>query len=247
LFAKKAVNLFFMKRLLLFLLGIALFSSSPAQENEFNNPLRFYPTVNLLIGNPVQDFWENYSKQRLWGFNFDLVFNLAQTARWWQPGLQFDIYPFGNKKGTWNGIEVTTSGAFVKANIINRLRFLSESKVSPFVELGYGIHLSSTTTSYEIVDEATFFEEFFLNEEDEYETVNAKEFFDASHNFAVGAGLVFNRVITFQVKYNVTPTLTYVQKDDVKVSGNLIDYETTDSKMQMIVVSIGFTLEKGFF
>jgi hypothetical protein len=90
-------------------------------------------------------------------------------------------------------------------------------------------------------------EEVFFDEQDEVETVTAKEFYDGTQNFSVGAGIVFNRLITFQVKYNVTPKFRYVDRDDVNITQTSIDYKTTESKMQMLVVSIGFSLEKMFF
>ena len=220
---------------------------SQEEESEFENSKQFYPTINLLVANPVQEFWANYSKQRLWGFNFDLVYSAVKSAMFWQPGFQLEYYPIGTQKATWHGLEVETSGAFTKINLISRFRFLNFSKLSPYIELGYGLHLSSTTTTYEIVDEATFFEEVVFDKEDYTETVKAKEFYDATHNFSVGAGICFNRLITFQIKYNVTPLFKFVEKDDVTVTQTSIDYKITESKMLMFVVSVGFSLEKMFF
>ncbi|HBH47409.1 MAG TPA: hypothetical protein DDX98_02135 [Bacteroidales bacterium] len=239
-----------MKKLLLFLCIILLGFTGLQAQNEDDGYLPetpMYLTANLLIGNPVQEFWATYSKQRLWGFNIDFVFAPVEDAAWWQPGIQFEMYPFGSQKNNWSGLEVETSGAFTKFNIVSRFRALPTHRISPYIELGYGLHLSSTTTKYEIVDEATFWEEVFFDEQDEVETVTAKEFYDGTQNFSVGAGIVFNRLITFQVKYNVTPKFRYVDRDDVNITQTSIDYKTTESKMQMLVVSIGFSLEKMFF
>ena len=235
---------------LLFLAFVLVFGYQLSKAQEYTEEssesgVVVHPTVNLLIGNPVQDFWETYSKQRLWGFDIGVVFPLNKSP-WFQPGVLFEVYPFGTDKATYKGIEVKTSGAFIKGNMVGRFRFLNEQNISPFIELGYGFNLSSTSTTYEIVDEATFFEEFFLDEEDVSETVTVKDHTHGAHNFNAGAGIVFNRLITFQVKYNLTSVMRYVERDDVKVTDNSVTYRISESPMQMIVVSVGFSLERAF-
>lgn len=238
-----------MKNFLLSTAILLFFSTSTFSQFEVEekneNKLHFYPTINLLIGNPVQEFWANYSKQRLWGGNLDIVCAPFKKARFIEPGIQFEIYPSANLKDTWDGIEVETSSFFVRFNAMTRLRINRSSNLAPYLEFGYGLNLSSTTTSYEIVDKASFWGSL-LGEEDEYEEVTLNDFEDYSQNFYAGVGLNLYRWITLQVKYNYSPLISYVQKDDIYVSDSEVKYDITKSKMQMVVISIGINFEKAF-
>lgn len=210
----------------------------------FENKLNFYPTINLVIGNPVQDFWSNYSKQALWGFNIDGVIAPFDNARFFEPGVQLEVFPTASSKNTWQGVEVSTNSSFVRLNAITRMKFARKSKITPIIELGYGINLSSAQTSYEIVDKASFFDKVFFDASDEVETKQVKNFNDAGHNFYAAAGFSLYNWLNIQVKYNYSPTIDFVQKEGIKVTDSNINYETTSSKMQMVIVSVGISLEK---
>ncbi len=239
-----------MKKLLLFCF-IAILTNHQnltGQEGDsgFDNKLNFYPTINLFIGNPVQEFWSNYSKQNLWGFNIDGVITPFKKAQFFETGVQIEILPSSNRNDTWQGIEVNSSSTISRFNAISRFRVAKQSKISPYIELGYGLNITSTQTSYEIVDEATFLEVFLWEAEDVTETVKVKDFHDYGHNLYAGVGLNLYNWINLQVKYNYSPTIEFVQKDGIKVEDSSINYETTSSKIQMLVITVGISFDKLF-
>ncbi|MBK3519200.1 hypothetical protein [Carboxylicivirga marina] len=202
-----------------------------------------YITINLINGMPIDNFSSNYSRHNLWGVSSDLVLSPISSFISWQPGVLYEYYHGGTDKADWYGFELISKSSFNKFNFINRFRFLVRKRTSPYFEVGVGRIWSKTKSEYTIVDEATFWEEFLFNEEDEYETHKVKKVNDSAVNFSIGVGCVFNNWINFQVKYTSSEPVTYVQKDNISVSAPAIYYRSTSSKIEMIVLSLGLSTE----
>lgn len=226
--------------LILFLILISKFSFSQEKKK---NKLDFYPTINVLMGNAIDEFHENFSKNTLWGFNVDGVISPFQEAKAWELGAQLEFYFTGSREDVWNGIEVKSQSSFIRLNFVNRIRPFKKGPVDPFLEFSYGLNTSITTTSYEIVDEATFFEQFLLKREDVVNTETVKDYYDVSQNFAIGIGMVIKNIAVLQVKYNYNPEISYIQKEDITVTNYSVRYDPSKSKIQMITISLGFSLE----
>ncbi|TRX71948.1 hypothetical protein [Carboxylicivirga sp. M1479] len=202
-----------------------------------------YLTLNLINGIPIADFSSRYSKKNLWGFGTDLVISPIISALFWQPGIQYQYYHGGKDWADWHGLELATSVHFHQLNFINRFRFASRKKFSPYLEIGMGKTWSKARSWYTIVDEATFFEQLFFNAEDEVETHQMKKYTDNVSNLSLGVGFMLYNWVNIQIKYVSSQEITYVQKGDIRVSAPDITYINSNSTIEMIVLSLGVSTE----
>lgn len=222
--------------------GILPAQSFQADSESYN----FYPTLTLVEGNPVWDFKTNLSRKALWGGSIDVVFRLFEDYPAWEPGVQIEFLSLGGRNDTWNGVEVTTSSALIRVNLMSRIRPMKSGMFDPFIDIVYGIDINSTNTSYEIVDRATFYDKFFYGAEDQTEKVDVRNFNDYTPNVGVGIGMVINRLVTLQVQYNYCPKVEFIDAQDVSVVNNTVMYGRSSSSIQMITVRLGVSLEKIF-
>jgi len=232
-----------MKRFLILILLITLtISNWLVSQIDSTDKTGVFISINGELASTVGEFKDAYDKDLLFGFNFDAAFIPFKNLKAWQLGGQFEIYFAGKRTDNWSGLDVTTQSNFIKLNIINRLQPYKDMPLKPFIELAYGLNTNMTATTYEVVDEASFLEEFLFNAEDIVETETAKERYDFNHNFAIGAGIVINNIIAIQLKYNYVPEIEFVRRDGVKFnSNNEIVYEYNKSTINLITISLGFT------
>lgn len=196
------------------------------------------------VAKPIGEFNDKLSKKVLWGLDFGLVVVPYKKAAFWETGLQIGVLFPGSRKDKWNGIELKTSSALADFNLINRFRPFRQHHVEPFLDLSGGISYSSVSSSYEITDKATFLEEFFLDEEDEVETEVVKDFRHASWGVGIGAGVIINRTFIFELSYNYSPEVEFVNKEDVTVEGGEVIYRSSKSTKELVVFSVGLSLER---
>jgi hypothetical protein len=230
------------KQTIIILAFCSFLSNAGMAQDEERNKIGFYPTISFLTAFPAGTFKNDFDRKVLLGFNVDGVIIPVKKIPFWQPGAQVEFLFTGNKKDTWKGIEVETGGAFIKLNIINRIRPSHTGKIDPFFEFAYGLNISATTTSYEIVDEATFWEEFFLNQDDEIIREQLNDYTDTSSNLGIGIGVFIKNLVVVQVKYNISPDIGFVTKEGIVVVNDRIDYNPTKADMHTISLSIGFSL-----
>lgn len=228
------------KQFMIILACCCLYNTGMAQDEE-RNKLGFYPTVSFLSGFPAGTFKSDFDRDVLFGFNFDGVIAPVKKMPFWQPGAQVEFLLTGNEKDSWKGIQVETGGAFIKLNLINRIRPSHTGKIDPFFEFAYGLSISSTTTNYEIYDEATFWEEFLLGQDDEFVTVELKDYTDTAPNMGIGIGAFIHNLVVVQVKYNLSPEIGFVRKENIVVVNDHIDYKPTKADMHTISLSIGIS------
>lgn len=221
------------------LLLFCFFSKVGFAQNAERNRLGFYPTISFLTSFPAGTFKADFDRDVLLGFNVDGVITPVKKNHFWQPGAQIELLLTSNKKDAWKGIEVETGSAFFKFNLINRIRPSYTGRIDPFFEVAYGLNVSSTTTNYEIVDEATFWEEFLLGQEDEIQTVQIKEHNDISSNFAIGIGAFIKNLLMVQLKYNVSPNIEFVNKENIVIINDSVQYQPVKSNMHTISLSVG--------
>ena len=204
----------------------------------------FYPTVNVITALPMNDFRNEINRKMLWGFNADGVFIPFKNAPFYQPGFQLEFLFHGKSKDNWNGIDVKTQSMFMNINLVNRIRLFGNSAVSPFIEGAFGMKLSTANTTYDVVDKATFYEKFFLNEEDQVETHSVNQSYDLVYDMSLGVGFVINGYFTLQVKYNYSPLIKFVKKENIVVENNTITYNPSYAEVNAIVISLGISFEK---
>jgi len=231
-----------MNRIISFTLIFCCISSIGFTQDENENSLGFYPTISFLTGFPAGTFKNDFDRKVLLGFNADGVITPLKKYHFWQPGVQVEFLLTGNKKDTWKGIKVETGGAFIKLNLINRIRPTHTGNIDPFFEFAYGLNISSTSTTYEVVDEATFWEEFLLGADDEISTEQLNDYTDTASNLGIGIGAFIKNKIVVQMKYNISPEIGFVRRQNVVVVNDRIDYKPTNADMHTISLSIGFSL-----
>jgi len=219
-------------------LFLFIFQNTGSSQENTAEESKIYIALNGLVGITVFDYKKNSSKDILMGINFDVTTVPFKKFRTWELGGQFEYLHAGNKKDEWKGLELKSKSSFYKLNIINRLRPLKKGSFNPFIELAYGVNMSYTKSSYQIVDETTFLEEFLLNAEDVGETESVKRHYGFSQNIAFGVGAVIKHFI-FQVKYNFCPNINHVKKEDIYVVNDEIVYDTGKSKLQLVIVCLG--------
>lgn len=224
-----------------FILGTLILSFRAVSQETAPEKRGADVSINFVTGITRDEFKENYDKSALLGFNFDVVFIPFKNAKAWKPGGQFEIFFGGQQKDQWSGIQLTSQSAFLKLNFINRFQPPRPMVVKPFLELAYGFNLNTTSSSYEVVDKASFWERFLLNAEDLVETKTAKEYSDITHNLAIGAGIIIKNFLVLQVKYNYVPEIEYVKADGITVVDNRIVYDFAKSDMKLITIGLGIT------
>jgi len=214
----------------------------PSIAQEKDKRLTFYPTLSLVGGFPTGIFKTHFDKNMMAGFNIGGFISPIHAEHFWQPGLQFEILFTSTDNDKWNGLDVQTSTAFVRLNLMNRFRASFTDKIDPFFDLAFGINLSSTTTSYDIVDEKSFWEAFLLNQDDDIQNIQLQEFNNSAINASFGIGVFYRRLLIVQMKYSVSPEIAYVNKDDIIISAEEVNYAPTKSKMHMMLLCIGINV-----
>ena len=229
-----------------FILCTASAQEFESPDTTWLNTFNFYPSITLTEGNPIGEFKNSLSRKALWGGTIDVVFRAFDNLPAWEPGGSLEFLSLGQRKDSWNGIEVTTSSALIRLNLMSRIRPLKEGMFNPFFEFTYGIDINSTSTSYEIVDRATFADKFFFGDQDKVENVDVHSFNDYSPNVGIGLGMVIDRLVTVQIQYNYCPTVDFIDAQNVTVVNDTVEYGRSTSSIEMFVVKIGVSLEKFF-
>jgi hypothetical protein len=243
----EAITLYVMKtlRILLpFIILFPFFTQGQPTPDDRQKPIGYF-TISPAIAKSVGEFATNLNKKILWSFNFDVVFRPFKKVRFWEPGVQFDFNFLRNRKDRWNGIELKTQGLIAKINLINRIRPFKGQRIEPFLDLTYGLNISTTSTDYEVVDKATFVESFFFDIEDEIETVSVKSFTDASYVIGLGAGIIIKELYMIQLRYNYSPEIEFINRENVVINADgSVGYTPSKSKMETLNLSVGITFEK---
>lgn len=220
-----------------FLLTAQLF----CQEQEDK---KIYLAVNLHTGLPMYEFKTNYDKKVFWMVSMDLFFRPFQKKNIWEPGLQFEgVLTEKTKYNNWNGLNISTSSSFIRLNQLNRFRLSNSGNFTPFIETSTGLQFSITQSSYKIVNEASFIEKFLFNAEDEIEQNVVQDYISTSLNTAFGIGFLYKKLLTFQIKYNFSPSIEYITNDNIMVNEGNIEYIPRKSELHMFVICLGISLE----
>lgn len=198
-------------------------------------------SVNFVMGFPKNEFKTNYDKKLLPGLNLDLTVTPASKVPFWKLGAQLEALFGGQEKNDWNGLELSSSTNFISINVINRLLPQKPMAVKPFIELAIGLNLSYTSSTYEIYDKATFWEKFFLGEEDQVETITVKDHDDMDKNFTIGAGVIIQNMACLELKFNYIPEVVYVSPGGISVQDNQVIYDYSTSPVKLISLCLGIT------
>lgn len=232
-----------MKRIVMITLMIysGITVSLVGQDSE---PISRMPGIgmNFLAAPCLGEFRETYQKDLLFGFNFEATFIPFKKIKFWNLGGQFEAFINAKNKDDYHGVELITQNVFLRLNMVNKIQPYRDMKVKPFFVIDYGFNVSSTSSSYEIVDEASFLEKFLLNEEDVVVNETVMKHSDFNYNISLGVGLVFNELLSISCKYNYVPETTYVKKDGVYIDNGELKYKYSASAIKLLVVGIGISV-----
>jgi hypothetical protein len=148
-----------------------------------------YAQIGVDTSIPFGELREKMTRKVLWGLEIDGFLSPFKRSPTIETGLQIAMVFPSERKDEWNGLELKTASALVCFNMVGRFRPSNEQFLKPFFDVAAGLSYSSTTSSYEIVDRATFLEKFLLNEQDYVETHSVKEFNHSSWNIGFGPEL----------------------------------------------------------
>jgi hypothetical protein len=159
-------------------------------------------------------------------------------------GLEFSGVFSGSRDDKFKGMDVNTSTTLVSLQPFIRWAPTNKAAVNPFFDFSMGIMASSTATTSEIVDEATFLEEVLLGKEDEVETITHQTGGSANFSLSAGAGVTIKKFIRVGVRYHHTYPVDYIDTEKISIKDTSIHYEVNRIPIDMIVVTVGLFIGK---
>lgn len=186
-----------------------------------------YPGLNLVMANPLGDFWNNYSERMVWGVNLDLVFSPFKKAKFIKPGVQLEYLHLASRTDPWGDLDLNSYSNFFNYKLFTRLMILRNTDLNPYFELGYGRNRSRVASSY-LIDE---------------ENTRINKYKDSGNIYCVGLGINLYRYVNLQFKYSYSPTMTFVDEDGIKISEGGVNYVPKRSKIQMLQITLGIGMD----
>lgn len=213
-------------------------TTTPYPTTKGGRPIYF--SLAPQIGIPVGQF-RNYSKVQ---GGADLAAAIGFKANpSFSAGAAFSVLGTGAKIDNYRGLQVKTDGALFMVGPMVRWAPVTSWRIVPFVGVSSGLGISSTTTTSEIVDKATFFEQFVgWQEEDIVNTTTHMQSGGTSLGYSLSAGVLIKPAFTLAVTYFAIDQVKYVNKDDVSFADGEISYTSNVVPVQMLNISLGFAL-----
>lgn len=217
------------------------FAQSQGSAHEYPITKRGRPIYAAVVGEigiPILDF-RNYAKVQ-GGVGFEAGLGFLDNKRSLSAGGTFFGTFTGAKKDTYRGAEIKTSTALMMIGPMLRWAPVVPWRVVPFISAAGGLGVSSTSTTSEIVDKATFIEQFFgMQESDIVDTTSEKESGGVSAGYSLAAGILIKPAFVLKFSYFGINNVKHVDKDDVTVENGEIIYHTNVIPVQMFNISIG--------
>ncbi|MEJ0032767.1 MAG: hypothetical protein WDO15_21465 [Bacteroidota bacterium] len=208
-----------------------LFCFVQAQDSASNQPTTkrgrpIYFTFYGTVGIPINDF-KNYSKvQGGGGLEFGIGF--LDKKKSLSAGATLFVLSTGSKKDTYQGAEVKTSSALFLIGPMMRWAPVVSWRIVPFVSASAGVGISSTSTTSQIVDKATFIEQFTgMQESDIVTTTYQKDSGGYSLGYSLSAGILIKPAFILKFSYFGISKVKYVNKDDVTVENGELLYRSS--------------------
>jgi hypothetical protein len=103
--------------------------------------------------------------------------------------------------------------------------------------------MANTESTYEIVDEPTFFEAFFFGQQTTVENKTVKSFTDYGLFQGVGFGLDY-RMLFVHIRYIQGVRMDFVSKEGVYVEDTEIRYDAISSPVRYFTVGLGINIHR---
>lgn len=229
--------------LALYPMGLA---AQDVSDQEINPPLRGIDfSINLVSGFPAYDYKKQIDRTILPGLNIDLRFYPARQIDSWMCGLLIEGLYAGSSKESWQGMKLESSSGLFSFSLINRFQPNQDMIVKPYAEFGIGLSLSTTSSTYDVYDEASFVEWFFFGKEDEVYTFKVKDHTDRTASYTAAVGILIKKGLNLQLKYNYMPNVTYVKPEGIQVQQGDVIYEYMYSDVKIISLTLGYNFNLG--
>ena len=234
-----------MKNLFAWLLALlfgmnTVIAQDPASNEQQRQRYGIDCSLAFVSGFPQNEFGANFGQSILPGLNFDFSFTPTRTLPFWKMGFQVEVLSSRTQKDNWEGIKLKSRTNFVSYNLINRLMPPRPMQVKPFVEFGFGLNTSYTSSTYKSKD--TGFIDWILDDYYGDNIVTLRDHNAISRNISVGAGLIIHRWMLVSMKYNYASDMKYVSPSSIIVQGADVVYEYYNSPIKLLSLSIGFTV-----
>ena len=213
-------------------------------ENTTNNNEN--KTINMFIGAtgqlaiPIRTF-KDYANT-MGGFRIEAGkrFTLESAFRY---GIAFTALFAGSREDNFKGMNLKTQSSIMEIQPLIRVSSPKPSIIKPYFDFSAGLLINVTQSTTEIIDRPTFLEQVLFNQDQEVESTNHKDHASANFSFGIGAGIIFKEVWTLGVRYHHANAINYVDKDKVYVSDGSIRYDTKQVPVDIIAISIGFSVQ----
>lgn len=221
------------------------FFPSVKGQNTFKDKYIVYPNFQFGVGFPQQNL-QNYVDPWRFVFNIDaLISGRDHPASLLETGLHFGLVSIGSKIDKVDGLEITTSSEMIDLSYIIgfKIPITRSFKLRP--NFAIGINFATTSSSYEIVDEATFFERFTgFQEEDLVQEVQVNNFNDNDGIYGFGFGVIYKEIFFVDFRVLRGGIIRFVDKKSIYVEDSEILYAPQESSVNFFTVGLGFSLIK---
>lgn len=235
-----------MKRFLASLLTCLALFPSELSAQDFAEPETsasqrgFDFSLNLVCGFPAYEYKQQVDRLILPGMNLDLRFYPSKQTSNWMCGLLFEALYAGSSKDNWEGMQLQSSSGLFQIALVNRIQANPHRPVRPYAEFGIGLGISSTSSTYDVYDRASFVEWFFLGEEDQVYTFSVKDHTDRTTTYSAALGILIKKGLNLQLKYTYMPDVFYVKPEGIQIRGSEVLYDYLHSDIKIISFTLGY-------
>ena len=159
-------------------------------------------------------------------------------------GMEFSAIFSGSKKDVFRGMEVKTSSTLFEIHPFVRWTPIKKQTLKPYMDFSTGITVAYTSTNSKIVHSVpadTFLEQVLFGDDTQVETVSQKHNTSTNLSFSIGTGVIIKNLLMVGIRYQHTNPVRYIDKNDVYIENNAIQYDVKHIPMDMIVVTIGIS------
>ena len=215
------------------------FSEGSTQSSKPSRP--FYMGLFSQLAIPQGTFKE-YSNARA-GFRVEAGRSFKNNPAI-AGGMEFSAIFSGSKKDIFRDMEVKTNSSLYEIHPFVRWTPIKKQTLKPYIDFSTGITVAYTSTNSKIVHSVpadSFVEQLLFGDETQVETVSQKHNTSANLSFSIGTGVIIKKLLMVGIRYQHTNPVRYVDKNDVYIENNTIQYNVKRIPLDMIVVTIGIS------
>jgi hypothetical protein len=215
------------------------FGEAPAQPAKVSRP--FYVSLLGQLALPQGDL-KTYSNAR-GGFRIEAGKSFKKHPSL-GGGAEFTAIFSGSKKDVYKGMEVKSNSSLYEIHPFVRWTPIKKQNLKPYFDISTGITVAYTSTDSKIVHAVpaeTFIDQLLWGDDTKVETVSQKDNTSANLSFSIGTGVIIKKLLMVGIRYQHTNPVSYIDKSDVYIENNTIQYDVKRMPLDMIVVTVGIS------